>query len=146
MLAERWQWRDAARDCYLGWGERERIERLHLVANNERFLLLGSSPEKNLAPRILSQDFCPLSGDWERACGHPTCLFETLVDPGRFRGTYFLAVLPLAPAPASSDGKEMSISRSLSEAPLPLSGRMTTGTFASASERGRMRRMGLGFN
>jgi predicted transposase YbfD/YdcC len=81
----------APRDRYLGWSERERIERLHLVANNVRFLLLGSSPEKNLASRILSQNLRRLSGDWERAWGHPIYLVETFVDPSRFRGTCYRA-------------------------------------------------------
>lgn len=81
----------APRDRYLGWSEAERIERLCLVANNVRFLLLGASREKNLASRILGANLRRLSRDWEIAYNHPIYLAETFVDPSRFRGSSYRA-------------------------------------------------------
>lgn len=79
------------RDRYVGWDEAARRERLHLVANNARFLILPWIRQPNLASRILGQNLRRLSSDWEAKHGHPLLLAETFVDPSRFRGTCYQA-------------------------------------------------------
>ncbi len=79
------------RDRYLGWDPSTRIENLHLVANNVRFLLLPGQHPKHLASRILSANLRRLGKDWEAAFDHPVYLAETFVDPSRFQGTCYRA-------------------------------------------------------
>lgn len=80
-----------ARDRYIGWDERTKRRRLHLVANNVRFLVPPWVRVKNLASRVLAMNLRRLSADWERAWGHPVHLAETFVDTTRFRGTCYRA-------------------------------------------------------
>lgn len=79
------------REEWLGWDAQARKERLHLVANNTRFLILPGSSIKNLASKALSLNLKRLSQDWERFYGHPIWLAETFVDPERFRGVCYRA-------------------------------------------------------
>ncbi len=79
------------RDGFLGWDEATKRRELHLVANNVRFLVLPWVRVKHLASKVLAANLRRLSGDWQRAWGHPLCLAETLVDTSRFRGTCYRA-------------------------------------------------------
>ncbi len=79
------------RDGYIGWDEDCRRERLHLVSNNSRFLVLPWVRQKNLASRVLGANLRRLSADWQAAYGHPVLLAETFVDQKRFRGTCYRA-------------------------------------------------------
>ena len=82
----------APRDRWLGWHRSVQFRRLHLVANNTRFLVLpAASGVRGLASRALSRSLRRLSGDWAAAHGHPLELAETFVDPARFRGTCYAA-------------------------------------------------------
>ena len=63
------------------------FRRLHLIANNTRFLILPvAAGVPNLASRTLGRSLRRLSADWEALHGHPLELAETFVDPSRFRG------------------------------------------------------------
>jgi hypothetical protein len=66
-------------------------QRLHLVANNVRFLILPHVRVPNLASRVLSRCTRRLSDDWQQVWGHPIVLVETFVDPARFTGTCYRA-------------------------------------------------------
>lgn len=79
------------RDSYLGWDERTRSRRLHLVVNNTRFLVLPWVHEPNLASQILAANLRRLSADWREVYGHPILLAETFVDLSRFHGTCYRA-------------------------------------------------------
>jgi len=79
------------RDRYIGWDQSTRIENLHWVVNNSRFLVLPGQHPPHLASRILSANLRRLSDDWEAAFNHPLYLAETFVDPSRFRGTCYRA-------------------------------------------------------
>ena len=80
-----------ARDAWIGWAPEQQFRRLHLVANNTRFLILPGMRGGNLASRVLSLSLRRLSADMEAARGHPVLVAETFVDPARFRGTCYLA-------------------------------------------------------
>jgi hypothetical protein len=84
-------WKCAARDRWIGWDFRHQYDRLKLVVNNSRFLILPDWHVPNLASRVLSLCQKRLSGDWEKTFGHPVVLLETFVDPQRFRGTVYKA-------------------------------------------------------
>lgn len=87
----------APRDAWIGWSPTLRGRRLHLIANNVRFLVLPEGRRPNVASRVLALSCKRLSQDWERYYGHPILLGETFVDAARFRGTCYLAAgwLPL---------------------------------------------------
>jgi len=79
------------RDRRIGWRMQVKAPRLHLIANNIRFLILPSIRIKNLASKILSLNIKRLSQDWQVYHGHPVVLAETFVDPQRFVGSCYKA-------------------------------------------------------
>lgn len=79
------------RDKWIGWSSKFREQRLSLVANNVRFLILPSVRIPNLASKILSLNIKRLSGDWQERFNHPIVLAETFVDPKYFVGTCYKA-------------------------------------------------------
>jgi predicted transposase YbfD/YdcC len=81
----------AARDNWIGWDFRHQYDRLHLIANNSRFLILPEHHYPNLASRILSLCERRLAQDWPARFGHPLWLLETFVDPCHFHGTIYRA-------------------------------------------------------
>ncbi len=81
----------SARDRWIGWDIRHQYDRLKLVTNNSRFLILPDWHFPNLASRILSLCHRRLPADWQAAFGHPIVLLETFVDPQKFHGTIYKA-------------------------------------------------------
>lgn len=79
------------RDKWIGWSSKFREQRLFLVANNVRFLILPSVQIPNLASKILSLNVKRLSQDWQERFNHPIVLAETFVDPRYFVGTCYQA-------------------------------------------------------
>jgi hypothetical protein len=79
------------RDAWIGWTPALKFRRLHLIANNVRFLILPGLQPSHLASQILARNVKRLSADWERYYGHPLLLVETFVDATRFRGTCYRA-------------------------------------------------------
>jgi hypothetical protein len=79
------------RDQWIGWDQHLHYRRLHLIANNIRFLILPDCHQPNLASRLLAMNLKRLSGDWIQYHGHPVLLAETFVDCARFRGTCYRA-------------------------------------------------------
>lgn len=84
-------WKCAARGRWIGWDFRYQYDRLHLIANNTRFLILPEHHTANLASRILSLCQRRVSWDWTERFGHPLWLLETFVDPRYFHGTIYRA-------------------------------------------------------
>jgi len=81
----------SARDRWIGWNFRHQYDRLKLLTNNSRFLILPDWHFPNLASRILSLSQKRLPADWQTVFGHPVVLIETFVDPRWFRGTIYKA-------------------------------------------------------
>lgn len=79
------------RDAYVGWDEATKRARLHLVANNIRFLILPWVRVRHLASKTLAVCLRRLSADWQAVWKHPLYLAETFVDATRFRGTCYRA-------------------------------------------------------
>lgn len=84
-------WKCSARDRWIGWNTRHQYDRLKLVVNNSRFLILPDWHVPNLGSRILALCQKRLPSDWQGTFGHPVVLLETFVDPGHFRGTVYRA-------------------------------------------------------
>ena len=85
------------RDTFIGWKPAIQWQRLKLIANNVRFLILPDVRIKNLASKVLSLTTKRLSDDWQALHGHPILMAETFVDDSRFLGTCYKAAgwLPL---------------------------------------------------
>lgn len=84
-------WKVAPRDRWIGWTQTQRKDRLHLIVNNARFLLLPWVRSKNLASKILSRVVRLLPGDFQRRYGYQPVLLETFVEKDRFPGTCYKA-------------------------------------------------------
>jgi hypothetical protein len=75
------------RDRWIGWDFRHQYDRLNLLANNSRFVILPHCHYRNLASRVLSLCQRRIQADWVERFGFPLLLLETFVDPTRFVGT-----------------------------------------------------------
>ena len=81
-----------AREQWIGWSPRQRAQRLGLVVNNSRFLvLLERQRYPNLASRVLGLVLRRLSADWLERWGHPVLVVESFVDESQYRGTCYKA-------------------------------------------------------
>lgn len=81
----------AVRDAWIGWSPALQWQRIGLLANNTRFLLLPGPRVRNLASKLLGANLARLSADWQAIHGRPVLLAETFVDPARFAGTCYRA-------------------------------------------------------
>ena len=61
------------------------------IAYNTRFLILPWVTVPHLASHVLGRMATIVPQDWQRIYGHPIYLFETFIDPQRFRGTCYRA-------------------------------------------------------
>jgi len=84
-------WKCGVRDRWIGWDFRNQYDRLKLVTNNSRFLILPDWHRPNLGSKVLSLCVRRLPTDWLARFGHPLFLLETFVDPERFLGTVYRA-------------------------------------------------------
>ena len=81
-----------ARDQSIEWSERQREGRLHLLAQNSRFVILAPRQQfPNLASRALSLNLQCLSRDWQAHYHHPIVLVESFVDRQYFQATAYKA-------------------------------------------------------
>ena len=80
-----------ARDRWIGWSAEQQFRRLHLIANNSRFVILTPGRVPNLASRVLGLSLRRLSEDIQAVHGYPALLAETFVDVSRFAGTCYRA-------------------------------------------------------
>lgn len=84
-------WKVGVRDRWIGWSHEQREQRLHLIVNNTRFLILPWVQVKNLASRLLGLAARRLPEDWLREYSYRPVLFETFVHVDRHAGTCYRA-------------------------------------------------------
>lgn len=80
------------RDLWLAWSAPQRVERLKLIVQNRRFLLLtdkGQAP--NLASQTLGAALRALPEQWEQRFGYRPLLVESFTDPEAYAGTCYKA-------------------------------------------------------
>lgn len=80
------------RDRWISWSANQRLERLKLVVQNRRFLLLtpkGTAP--NLASQALAAALRALPAQWLEHFGYRPLLAETFTDPEAYAGTCYKA-------------------------------------------------------
>lgn len=80
------------RDRWLGWSATQRVERLKLIVQNRRFLLLTAKGEApNLASQTLAAAVRALPTHWQQAFGYRPILAESFTDPEAYAGTCYSA-------------------------------------------------------
>jgi hypothetical protein len=80
------------RDLWISWSACQRVERLKLIVQNRRFLLLtpkGEAP--NLASQVLGAALRALPGQWQQCFGYRPLLAESFTDPEAYAGTCYKA-------------------------------------------------------
>lgn len=84
-------WKVAPRDRWIGWNAAQRLQRLHLLINNARFLILPWITSRNLASKLLAMAARRVAHDWAHRYGYRPVLMETFVESQRFSGTCYRA-------------------------------------------------------
>ena len=84
-------WKTAPRDNFIGWTSSIREDRLHLIVNNARFLILPWIQSKHLASKLLGLVARRLANDWHDRYGYHPVLLETFVERDKFQGTCYRA-------------------------------------------------------
>lgn len=80
------------RDRWLGWSANQRVERLKLLVQNRRFLVLADKGEApNLASQTLAAALRALPGHWQATFGYRPLLAESFTDPEAYAGTCYKA-------------------------------------------------------
>ena len=80
------------RDRWIGWNLTQQLERLKLVVQNRRYLLLhAKGTEPNLASQALAAACRALPGQWQERFGYRPLLAESFTDPEAFTGTCYKA-------------------------------------------------------
>jgi hypothetical protein len=97
---ERWAailvWGPAAmklidRDEWIGWTQQQRAERLGLIVQNRRFLVISETRMPNLASRAMGLALRNLPEQWQEKHGYCPLLAETFTDIESFEGTCYKA-------------------------------------------------------
>ena len=84
--------RVAVRDRWIGWSRQQKLRRLHLIAQNVRFVILPAAEgRKNLASTVLGLSLRRLSHDILHANGHPVLLAESFLDRALHSGPCYRA-------------------------------------------------------
>lgn len=84
-------WKTAPRDNFIGWTPSMRKDRLHLIVNNARFLILPWIQSRHLASKLLGLVARRIADDWDDRYGYRPVLLETFVEKDRFQGTCYRA-------------------------------------------------------
>ncbi len=80
------------REVWIGWTVSQRAERLKLVVQNRRYLLLhDKGQEPNLASQALAAACRALPAQWQERFGYTPLLAETFTDPEAYAGTCYKA-------------------------------------------------------
>lgn len=81
----------ADREDWIGWTDLQRAQRLELIVQNRRFLVLSQTRMPNLASRALALATQALPAAWRQRFGYAPVLAETFTDIEQFEGTCYKA-------------------------------------------------------
>lgn len=80
------------RDLWISWSACQRVQRLKLIVQNRRFLLLTpKGGARNLASQVLGAALRVLRQQWQEGFGYPPLLAETFTDLEAYAGTCYKA-------------------------------------------------------
>lgn len=83
--------RCAARDEVIGWSDADRVDRLPMLAGNQRFCMLPGPRRPHLASAVLARSLARLPGDYLRFRNQIVLAVETFTDPARHTGACYAA-------------------------------------------------------
>jgi hypothetical protein len=80
------------RDLWISWTATQRTERLKLIVQNRRFLLLSSKGDNpNLGSQVMGAALRVLAAQWQQCFGYRPLLAESFTDPEAYAGTSYKA-------------------------------------------------------
>jgi hypothetical protein len=80
------------RDLWISWSATQRLERLKLIVQNRRFLVLNAKGESpNLASQAMGAALRSLREQWRQTFGYRPLLAESFTDPEAYAGTAYKA-------------------------------------------------------
>jgi hypothetical protein len=80
------------RDLWISWSANQRLERLKLIVQNRRFLVLAQKGEfPNLASQAMGAALRALPEHWRQQFGYRPLLAESFTDPEAYEGTCYKA-------------------------------------------------------
>lgn len=80
------------RDLWISWSACQRVERLKLIVQNRRFLVLSAKGQApNLASQAMGAALQALRGHWQDCFGYRPLLAESFTDPEAYAGTCYKA-------------------------------------------------------
>jgi hypothetical protein len=80
------------RDLWISWSASQRLERLKLIVQNRRFLVLtGKGESPNLASQAMGAALRVLQEQWEERFGYRPLMAESFTDPEAYAGTCYKA-------------------------------------------------------
>src|SRR5579864_1960935 len=80
------------RDRWISWSTSQRLERLKLIVQNRRFLVLSDKGQNpNLASQTMGAALRSLSDQWLERFGYRPLLAESFTDPEAYAGTCYKA-------------------------------------------------------
>lgn len=80
------------RDLWISWSAPQRLERLKLIVQNRRFLVLaGKGQSPNLASQAMGAALRILPEQWQQRFGYRPLLAESFTDPEAYAGTCYKA-------------------------------------------------------
>ncbi len=83
--------RCTARDQVIGWADADRVDRLPMVAGNQRFCVLPGAGRPHLASAVLARSLARLPGDYLQFRNQIVLAAETFTDPARHTGACYAA-------------------------------------------------------
>ena len=80
------------RDLWISWSVPQRLERLKLIVQNRRFLMLTAKGQwPNLASQAMAAALRVLAEQWQQRFGYRPLLAESFTDPEAYAGTCYKA-------------------------------------------------------
>jgi Domain of unknown function (DUF4338)/DDE_Tnp_1-associated len=83
--------RCTARDTVIGWSDAGRLDRLPMLAGQQRFCVLPQGRQPNLASAVLARSLARLPGDYLELHNQIVLAAETFTDPARHTGACYAA-------------------------------------------------------
>jgi Domain of unknown function (DUF4338) len=83
--------RCTARDTVIGWSDADRLDRLPMLAGQQRFCVLPGGKPPHLASAVLARSLARLPGDYLGLHNQIVLAAETFTDPARHTGACYAA-------------------------------------------------------
>lgn len=83
--------RCTARDQVIGWSDADRVDRLPMLAGNQRFCVLPQGRRRYLASAVLARSLARLPGDYLAVHNQIVLAVESFTDPARHAGACYAA-------------------------------------------------------